>query len=101
MTFALTVDDDFRYAKSDTVVFTMPPDSVTSVRERWESAGIVARWDADRCHLLRRAVQHRRGATWATDGTNQSETSYMLKAADDVLPYVIEVREVNGAGGGD
>ena len=99
VTYALTEDGEFRFAKSDTVTFTTPPAAVASVTASRESGGIVASWDAvtgATGYDVRYSSDD--GATWTQAATNRTETTYTLAEADYVLAYVIGVRAVNAGG---
>ena len=96
---SLTVNGEIRQAKSDTVVFTMPPDSVAGVTASRESGNIAASWNGvtgATGYDVRYSTDD--GATWTKAATNQSETTYTLTGADNSLAYVIGVRAVNSGG---
>ena len=100
----LKVNGENRYAKSNTVVFTtpapaQPPDGVATVKASRKSGSIAAGWTGvtgATGYDVRYSADD--GATWNRAATNQAETSYTLKGADDSLAYVVGVRAVNAAG---
>ena len=99
VTYALTINGEDRFAKSDTVVFTMPPEAVASVTASRYSGSITASWDAASGATGYDVVYSTDdGTTWTRATTNQADTSYALSGADSSLAYVIGVRSVNAGG---